>query len=157
MVVSCVLCILFFFLIIRRPPRSTRTDTLFPYTTLFRSFLARDDHERRSFRLVFHRRVIDRHLRAARDVLGDSAFHAGRHFVTDADVGDGAAHHHFLVTAPRAIGVEVGLRDLMFLPLGAGRAVGLHAARRRYVVCRDGIAQQRTGPCLAGVAPRGRG
>src|SRR3546814_17615231 len=29
--------LLFFFLIIRRPPRSTRTDTLFPYTTLFRS------------------------------------------------------------------------------------------------------------------------
>src|SRR3546814_15437760 len=25
---------------IRRPPRSTRTDTLFPYTTLFRSFRA---------------------------------------------------------------------------------------------------------------------
>src|SRR3546814_4334457 len=30
---------LFFFLMIRRPPRSTRTDTLFPYTTLFRSRL----------------------------------------------------------------------------------------------------------------------
>src|SRR3546814_5680206 len=29
----------FFFLMIRRPPRSTRTDTLFPYTTLFRSDL----------------------------------------------------------------------------------------------------------------------
>src|SRR3546814_12627993 len=28
---------LIFFLMIRRPPRSTRTDTLFPYTTLFRS------------------------------------------------------------------------------------------------------------------------
>src|SRR3546814_10552498 len=27
----------FFFLMIRRPPRSTHTDTLFPYTTLFRS------------------------------------------------------------------------------------------------------------------------
>src|SRR3546814_8483166 len=27
----------FFFLMIRLPPRSTRTDTLFPYTTLFRS------------------------------------------------------------------------------------------------------------------------
>src|SRR3546814_1777179 len=27
----------FIFLMIRRPPRSTRTDTLFPYTTLFRS------------------------------------------------------------------------------------------------------------------------
>src|SRR3546814_11993281 len=31
----------FFFLMIRRPPRSTRTDTLFPYTTLFRSHTAR--------------------------------------------------------------------------------------------------------------------
>src|SRR3546814_4289776 len=30
-----MICI--FFLMIRRPPRSTRTDTLFPYTTLFRS------------------------------------------------------------------------------------------------------------------------
>src|SRR3546814_18128031 len=30
--------VLFFvFLMIRRPPRSTRTDTLFPYTTLFRA------------------------------------------------------------------------------------------------------------------------
>src|SRR3546814_15088822 len=32
-----VCCFAFFFLMIRRPPRSTRTDTLFPYTTLFRS------------------------------------------------------------------------------------------------------------------------
>src|SRR3546814_4935518 len=36
----------FFFLMIRRPPRSTRADTLFPYTTLFRSHgLALDDVE----------------------------------------------------------------------------------------------------------------
>src|SRR3546814_21118802 len=33
----------FFFLMIRRPPRSTRTDTLFPYTTLFRSTQSRDN------------------------------------------------------------------------------------------------------------------
>src|SRR3546814_19013704 len=33
----CVFSDIFFFLMIRRPPRSTRTDTLFPYTTLFRS------------------------------------------------------------------------------------------------------------------------
>src|SRR3546814_15203552 len=32
---------MFFFLMLRRPPRSTRTDTLFPYTTLFRSSSAR--------------------------------------------------------------------------------------------------------------------
>src|SRR3546814_7316290 len=39
----CLVCayilILFFVLMIRRPPRSTRSDTLFPYTTLFRSHL----------------------------------------------------------------------------------------------------------------------
>src|SRR3546814_3371164 len=35
--VGCTVDCFFFFLMIRRPPRSTRTDTLFPYTTLFRS------------------------------------------------------------------------------------------------------------------------
>src|SRR3546814_16071835 len=41
--VSCnlVFFVVLFFLMIRRPPRSTRTDTLFPYTTLFRSCLPR--------------------------------------------------------------------------------------------------------------------
>src|SRR3546814_11055235 len=34
---DCSLAVLCFFLMIRQPPRSTRTDTLFPYTTLFRS------------------------------------------------------------------------------------------------------------------------
>src|SRR3546814_11410248 len=42
-----VLCsyqfVIFFFLMIRRPPRSTRTDTLLPYTTLFRSLGERGD------------------------------------------------------------------------------------------------------------------
>src|SRR3546814_247506 len=41
----------FLFLMIRRPPRSTRTDTLFPYTTLFRSHAIdrrdRDHHRKR--------------------------------------------------------------------------------------------------------------
>src|SRR3546814_18973747 len=32
-----VVCLLSFVVMIRRPPRSTRTDTLFPYPTLFRS------------------------------------------------------------------------------------------------------------------------
>src|SRR3546814_7832000 len=40
----------FFFLMIRRPPRSTRTDTLFPYTTLFRSVGA-DDQRRLAAKL----------------------------------------------------------------------------------------------------------
>src|SRR3546814_6551039 len=37
---SMCICGFVFFLMIRRPPRSTRTDTLFPYTTLFRSHVA---------------------------------------------------------------------------------------------------------------------
>src|SRR3546814_13839107 len=37
---------------IRRPPRSTRTDTLFPYTTLFRSRRAADIGEQRQDRAL---------------------------------------------------------------------------------------------------------
>src|SRR3546814_13583078 len=48
----------FFFLMIRRPPRSTRIDTLFPYTTLFRSGQA------------VH------HLGRGRAAFGDGTFHA---------------------------------------------------------------------------------
>src|SRR3546814_11206693 len=47
----CNCFFIFFYFIIRRPPRSTRTDTLFPYTTLFRSLdnLFGDDGETWSF------------------------------------------------------------------------------------------------------------
>src|SRR3546814_8703906 len=41
----CVLVVLFCFLMIRRPPRSTRTDTPFPYTTLFRSQRRQDGRQ----------------------------------------------------------------------------------------------------------------
>src|SRR3546814_15885189 len=51
---------------IRRPPRSTRTDTLFPYTTLFRS--CGDPAERGEARSV---RPVERH--AARGAAGDHA------------------------------------------------------------------------------------
>src|SRR3546814_12647565 len=38
--------VIVFFLMIRRPPRSTRTDTLFPYTTLFRSAVGPSRYDR---------------------------------------------------------------------------------------------------------------
>src|SRR3546814_3443654 len=51
---------------IRRPPRSTRTDTLFPYTTLFRS--RRDRGHRRPGREAGARnRCADRNLAARQD------------------------------------------------------------------------------------------
>src|SRR3546814_1788699 len=46
---------------IRRPPRSTRTDTLFPYTTLFRSvILVQFGFEGNGFAVVGDRRIVGR-------------------------------------------------------------------------------------------------
>src|SRR3546814_2067054 len=56
---------------IRRPPRSTRTDTLFPYTTLFRS-----QHDGK------HRRHADWH-KIGRDVVAEVSAQAGQHRVVD--------------------------------------------------------------------------
>src|SRR3546814_9941249 len=53
---GCVMCV--FFLMLRRPPRSKRTDTLFPYTTLFRSIDEIDLVKRDKPRLVFQRSPI---------------------------------------------------------------------------------------------------
>src|SRR3546814_18917030 len=50
----CSFRIFFFSLMIRRPPRSTRTDTLFPYTTLFRSAL-NDISRSRTTIVIAHR------------------------------------------------------------------------------------------------------
>src|SRR3546814_2838057 len=52
LVFGCGHCV--FFLMIRRPPRSTRTDTLFPYTTLFRSPHQRQAVEDIRFRFARH-------------------------------------------------------------------------------------------------------
>src|SRR3546814_17943803 len=61
-----------FFLMIRRPPRSTRTDTLFPYTTLFRSQPQQAVGDARcDARLRRHRRV--RHRCRMRDQALDAA------------------------------------------------------------------------------------
>src|SRR3546814_20710307 len=54
-VLDGLLCV--FFLMIRRPPRSTRTDTLFPYTTLFRSDLRRRQDPR--VRIQRHHRIVE--------------------------------------------------------------------------------------------------
>src|SRR3546814_17552106 len=43
----CDFLMCFFFVMIRRPPRATRTDTLFPYTTLFRSCVSACIRDRR--------------------------------------------------------------------------------------------------------------
>src|SRR3546814_12368832 len=87
-----------------RPPRSTRTDTLFPYTTLFRSLLGLGDAQllqarpcgeltegvaqvvgrerdgRGQLRVVFGQAHVGRQLRPAHAVIGlAEAVKAGRH------------------------------------------------------------------------------
>src|SRR3546814_11272008 len=54
---SVLYFLFFFFLMIRRPPRSTRTDTLFPYTTLFRSRVSRFREALRAAGAARHRPV----------------------------------------------------------------------------------------------------
>src|SRR3546814_16866807 len=65
--ITCIFvcCFWFFFLRIRRPPRSTRTDTLFPYTTLFRSRLRRS-RRHRLFAARKYRRASRLHQRRRR-------------------------------------------------------------------------------------------
>src|SRR3546814_15235798 len=57
---------------IRRPPRSTRTDTLFPYPTLFRSDRHLDDRLRE-----LHALQDDRVLRVAQRLAGGGVLQAG--------------------------------------------------------------------------------
>src|SRR3546814_11712211 len=90
------MCIIFFFFKIRRSPRSTRTYTLFPYTTLFRSgaaaWMVMDEDERRGaeFERAFDHlahidgRLVDRPL--ARKFVADQ--HVARIEIEDADALD---------------------------------------------------------------------
>src|SRR3546814_14353042 len=80
---KCVQCMWhdqFFFLMIRRPPRSNRTDTLFPYTTLFRSHVdrrARAD-DRRHTRHRQCRRICARRIAQDRELAGIKATRVAR-------------------------------------------------------------------------------
>src|SRR3546814_9998200 len=89
---------------IRRPPRYTRTDTLFPYTTLFRSPAAA-------------------HLRPG---TGHRDHHAGRHLLR----GPVRRHHHLGAAAPAGRGVVGGyrLRRPRPCPAGPGRRSEEHTS-----------------------------
>src|SRR3546814_9564990 len=91
----------FFFLMIRRPPRSTRTDTLFPYTTLFRSRFLRTGFGNEVAPFISDEAVTveDLPILLANTVGGDD-----RH-----DVRHGVAHHG---AAPHPAGVQIGIIGL---------------------------------------------
>src|SRR3546814_1447665 len=79
---------LFFFLMLRRPPRSTLTDTLFPSTTLFRSLAFRRS------RLGVHLRVLLFVVRGG--LMADVPEH-GRIATAPAADAHGHSHHPIIV------------------------------------------------------------
>src|SRR3546814_7711208 len=86
---------------IRRPPRSTRTDTLFPYTTLFRSDAAIDDELVRRLGDIGVE-IVHQHPHRR---LGEPAFRA--------DLGSGRRPDHAAVVQPRSEEHTSELQSLM--------------------------------------------
>ncbi len=128
-----------------------------PVARRARAVLLAGDHDRRhAVGEVAHRRVVDAHLLAARLVQGDPALGTGRHKVAQADVGEGAAHHHLVVAAARAVGIEIRGRDAVRLQVLAGRAVRLDGAGGRDVVGGDRVAEHREHPRAVDVRDRCR-
>src|SRR3546814_19420640 len=96
---------------IRRPPRSTRTDTLFPYTTLFRSY----------------RSLLDRHRGAGPDLdlgetVGDREQRRPRIALFEHDIAcpiesDLRIEHEFAHLQRRHVGDDADTRAQIFEPL----------------------------------------
>src|SRR3546814_17649363 len=105
---------------IRRPPRSTRTDTLFPYTTLFRSVAAGEDvHEGTELGDVHDAALVggaDISRGRVEDEL-DLALGLVHGALVDAAARDGA-HHAVLVDG--AVGAGLGLDGVDDLALRPG-------------------------------------
>src|SRR3546814_15174845 len=114
----------FFFLMIRRPPRSTRTDTLFPYTTRFRSVagaeVAREGVEDDQARLAEGADELghDRLELGAAGLVGQRGGGAGkveRVLAQVHAVGDGA-------------GGEAAIQSVVALVVGGGQRPSLYLA-----------------------------
>ena len=107
--------------------------------------LAGDHDQRHALLLVPHRRVVDRQsARRTGRCTVDAALDAGHQQVPQADVGERAAHHHLVVAAPRAVGVEVlraGRRARSrYLPAGLSALI---EPGGRDVIGGDRVAEQR--------------
>ena len=68
---------------------------------------------------------------------GHAALDARHHLVLEANIGEGAAHHHFVTAAAGAVLVEIERFDLVSDEVFARRRVELDRPRRRDVVGGD--------------------
>src|SRR3546814_4684204 len=123
MLYLCIGFVLVCLLIIRRPPRSTRTDTLFPYTTLFRSARLRFQRVRWPPSLILFSpgevsiETVERG-RSARDPLlvivgadtdaGDKCAHSRSFRALEPSIGNIKVVNNFAERPQRRIGLETG-------------------------------------------------
>src|SRR3546814_18251987 len=111
-----------FFLMIRRPPRSTRTDTLFPHTTLFRSEVLSwlDENAERWMLLFLYSFIV---LVIAIEVL--------RRFVLmySSVWGEEAARYAFIYLV--WIGAAVAVRDRAHIRIDVITQIGRASCRER--------------------------
>ena len=105
--------------------------------------LAGHHHERHFRSLVVHGRVEQRAHLAGGEVARPAALLPLGQLVLQLHVGEGAAHHHLVVAAARAVGVEVGRSHAALLQVAGRGRVGGNGTRRRDVVGGDEVAQQR--------------
>src|SRR3546814_16802167 len=129
-----------FFLMIRRPPRSTRTDTLFPYTTLFRSVA------RRRPPVVGHAARHGRDDRAAEDAAA-AALDAESE---GADVAALSARPSRCLPDPRDAAPAAAVRN-------HGAAAVARGGRPRGSHRRGALARVEAAPRTSGAAPKSGG
>src|SRR3546814_17691680 len=140
---------------IRRPPRSTRTDTLFPYTTLFRSqiivALDADFRAREPGHVRYARDFID-----GRRITADQSPRMNRLYVAEpTESHSGAMADHRLAIASRtvaavaqALAARLGLGPARSLPLNKAAQVG-SAVSRIALISHTGDAPVRRGGSTA--------
>src|SRR3546814_12481124 len=124
---------IFFFLMIRRPPRSTRTDTLFPYTTLCRSPARAGEVGVAVDQLgdLQRRGDLPGNHRAVDDALGERPGH-GRHRHADRRGAPRGDQRVGLARRPAQLQAlhVLQLLDALALPVTPAGAVGVRGAPR---------------------------
>ena len=119
-------------------------------------FLAREHDQRPALGLVAHGGIIDRHRVLRREVARDATLDLGRDLVADTDVGEGAAHHDFVVAAAGAVAVEVQRIHATVGQPGAGGRGLLDRTGRADVVGGDRVAEDGQNAGLDDVGDRRR-
>src|SRR5215470_19505876 len=104
-----------------RSPVPRRAGTVLP---------AGEYDERHALALVSHRGIVDWHLIAGRIMDRDAALDAWNHLILDADIGERAPHHYFVVASPGPVLIEVGGPDLVVNQIFARRRSDLNGSCR---------------------------